>query len=158
MNTLISAGAAAHRGAQLFRSMTSSRLSLSLTGDTEGPRGRGRDVKPIDLDAAIGDSRRNKPDPRTGGHEMLLYVSAGSLPCARAERTLRDLLRQYPPDAIHLRVIDVASDMRAVERDRIVYTPTLICRGARGDTRVLGDLSNVDILVEVLNAMGIQPL
>lgn len=80
------------------------------------------------------------------------------MPCARAELVLRGLLRQYASDAFTLRVVDVARNIEAAERDRVLYTPTLICRGSKGDTRVLGDLSNVSVLIEVLHAMGVEPL
>ncbi len=86
---------------------------------------------------------------------FLLYVSVDSLACFRAENVLRALLRQY---AVDLQVIDVAKDAASAERERILYTPTLICRNHRGDTRVLGDLSNVSVLLDVLQAMGLEPL
>ena len=87
--------------------------------------------------------------------ELVLYVSAGSVPCSRALAILNAILREFPPDLIHLRVLDVAAHIEHATRDRVLFTPTLLCRTKTGVTRVLGDLTNRDVLFDVLDAASL---
>jgi hypothetical protein len=82
--------------------------------------------------------------------ELVLYVSAGSLACDRALATLRSVLADYPPGRIQLVVRDVAEHVEAAARDRILFTPTLLCGTREPYLRVLGDLTNRAILLDVL--------
>ena len=103
--------------------------------------------------------RADRPDPlpATRTRELVLYVSAGSLASARAEATLQRLLAAAPSGELSLRIVDVAQHVDLAERDRVLYTPTLICRHPRGDVRVLGDLSDARVLIEVLADLRIAP-
>jgi len=99
--------------------------------------------------------RKQRVDGARLTGEIRLYVSPGSVACARAEATLRGLLPNF--DRLKLRVIDVARDITAAERDRILFTPTLICDGPTGQTRVLGDLTNLTVLLDVLHSLEHNP-
>ncbi len=96
---------------------------------------------------------------RAGFVEMRLYVSENSLNCGRAAIALQQVLREFPSDAVHLRVFDVLHDIDAATHDRVLFTPTLIFTDQRQrKTRVLGDLSNAKLLWDLLLAAGLEPL
>ena len=91
--------------------------------------------------------------------EVRLYVSADSMSSSRALLALQHVTRIFPPTAINVRVLDVARDVDAASRDRVLFTPTLIVTDlAQRSTRVLGDLSNVETLVDLLRATGVEPV
>jgi hypothetical protein len=82
--------------------------------------------------------------------ELVLYVSTGSPACAKAMATLRGLRLEFPPDQIRLTVRDVAQHIEAATRDRILFTPTLLCGAREPYVRVLGDLTNRSVLLDLL--------
>lgn len=87
--------------------------------------------------------------------DLTLYVSAASLASMRALRALEQLLLQYDPDEVRLRVVDLAKDPSgADEDDRIVFTPTLVQRYPAPRIRVLGNLTNTQVVVDMLEAAG----
>jgi hypothetical protein len=91
--------------------------------------------------------------------ELRLYVSADSMNSARAVMALEQIVRAFPPRAFRTHVLDVATSVEAAARDRVLFTPTLILTDrAQRSTRVLGDLSKVDVLVELLRATGLEPV
>jgi hypothetical protein len=91
--------------------------------------------------------------------QLRLYVSADSMNSSRAVLALDQIIRAFPPRGLHTTVLDVANDVDKATADRVLFTPTLIMidRQQRS-TRVLGDLSNVDVLVELLRAAGLEPV
>lgn len=90
--------------------------------------------------------------------ELFLYMSANSISCARALRTLRQVLHDFPAAASRLHVLDVGEDLVAAERHRVLFTPTLILKDRSGRlTRILGDLSNARVLFELIRAAGLEP-
>jgi hypothetical protein len=100
-----------------------------------------------------------QPPLSNGVVEILLYVSGNSLNCGRATATLQTLLREFPPDAVRFRVVDVLHDMEGATRDRVLFTPTLIFTDQQQrKTRVLGDLSNQKVLWDLLLAAGLEPI
>ena len=104
--------------------------------------------------------RRLQGDGSTGigsATELVLYVSGNSLNSTRAVRSLTTLLQRYPAGQINVRIVDVASDVDAATRDRVLYTPTLIVtdRSLR-TTRLLGSLANAEVLAELLSSLGFE--
>ena len=100
------------------------------------------------------------PDARQELVDVVLYVSVDSLNCGRATSALQALLAQFPQDAaMRVRIVDVAHDVESAVADRVLFTPTLIVTDRQQrKTRVLGDLSNLTVLWELLVAAGIEPL
>jgi hypothetical protein len=103
---------------------------------------------------------RHIPDAREDLVDVVLYVSINSLNCGRATSALQALLAQFPQDAaMRVRIVDVAHDVESAVEDRVLFTPTLIVTDRQQrKTRVLGDLSNLTVLWEILVAAGIEPL
>jgi hypothetical protein len=88
--------------------------------------------------------------------ELVLYVSANSPACAKAIQTLSSLLRRLPGSYAHLSIIDVALNVEAAAKDRIIFTPTLMCGRGLPRVRVIGDLSNREVIVELLQSVGLD--
>lgn len=133
----------------LFSGITASRLERKF-GERRRTRGRST---PARVDS---DSNLSPPDDRVA---LSLYVSHDSASCARAVVALQQIIRIFPAEAFQVRIIDVASDVDAAARDAVLFTPTLMMldRGGRA-TRMLGDLSNVNVLVDLLRGAGLEPV
>jgi len=102
------------------------------------------------------DTRRTEPARSSARLELILYVSGSSASSVRAVGNLRRLLRNYQDGQISLSIHDLAVDPAAGERDQIAFTPTL-CKEAPGPPmRILGDLSNPQPLVELLEFYGVD--
>ncbi len=113
----------------------------------------------IPIGGTIGPHAGETQGYRAGRVEMRLYVSGNSLSCGRAAIALQDVLREFPSDAVNLRIVDVLHDIDAATRDRVLFTPTLIFTDQQQrKTRVLGDLSNTRVLWDLLIAAGLEPI
>ena len=87
---------------------------------------------------------------------LRLYVSPESVSCGRAIGALRGVVGDLPADVLRVEVIDIARDVEAATQDRILFTPTLIFRdGSDRTTRLLGDLSDPSLLLDLLQSAGI---
>jgi circadian clock protein KaiB len=83
-------------------------------------------------------------------------VSGSSTSSIRAVANLRRLLRGYRDGQVAVSIRDLALDPAAGEHDQIAFTPTL-CKNAPGPPmRILGDLSNPQPLVELLEFYGVD--
>ena len=98
------------------------------------------------------DNMRQRSEPL----ELVLYVSAASPACAKAIQTLSTLLRNLPANYAHLSIVDVALNTEAAARDRVIFTPTLMCGRGLPRVRVIGDLSNREVLAELLQSAGLD--
>lgn len=141
-------------------------MSYEPSSDITGIRTPGH--RPFDPDVYADSEQRYRmgpPAPRSfsqdgagGQHahvELVLYVSANSAPCSKALGILRAILLDFPQGLIRLRVLDVADHIEHATRDRVLFTPTLMCRTKTGVTRVLGDLTNREVLFDVLDAASL---
>jgi hypothetical protein len=89
--------------------------------------------------------------------ELILYVNPGSALSLKARRNLDAVLAGYDAGAISLEVRDVTQDALRAEEDRVVFTPTLILRGAGpAGAWVVGDLSDQDVIVSLLRLGGVE--
>jgi hypothetical protein len=127
---------------------------------------------PDDLERRFGNlaGRRRPPrvDPPPPGPvnrndtprvDVRLYVSADSVNSSRAILALQEITRIFPAAALNIYVMDVALEIEAATRDRVLFTPTLIVTDlSNRSTRVLGDLSNSDVMVDLLRTMGVEPV
>ena len=88
--------------------------------------------------------------------ELVLYVSPNSTACAKAIRTLNELFLHVPATYARLSIMDVALNVEAAARDRVIFTPTLMCGHGVPRVRVIGDLSNREVLVDLLQSVGLD--
>jgi hypothetical protein len=90
--------------------------------------------------------------------ELILYVSAYSPASIRAELAMKEVLKSFAADDISYSVCDLAEYPREAERDRVIFTPTLVKRFPGPRAWVLGNLENPSIVVELLMAAGVTRL
>lgn len=88
--------------------------------------------------------------------ELVLYVSANSPACAKAIHTLNGLFQHLPASYARLSIVDVELNVDAAARDRVIFTPTLMCGRGVPRVRVIGDLSNREVLMELLQSVGLD--
>jgi CheY-like chemotaxis protein len=89
--------------------------------------------------------------------ELMLYISRSSLASLRALRAMDQLLLSYEADDVKLTVVDLAKDAsRVADEDRIVFTPTLVQRYPQPKARILGDLEDIQVVVDLLEAAGVK--
>jgi hypothetical protein len=60
--------------------------------------------------------------------ELVLYVTADSIPCHRARAAMKEILSEYDASYVDFRVYDLESHLSAAQRDRVIFTPTLVKR------------------------------
>lgn len=82
---------------------------------------------------------------------LTLYVMGGSHRSARAVRNLRRLIDEAGAE-VEVEVVDVIERPERGEQDRVVATPTLVRRGPGPQRRLIGDLSQPDAVVSLLQA------
>ena len=122
---------------------------------SSSPAGSRSPGTPVPGDGARRDAITGSPPPAVS---LRLYVSQGSLHCERATRSLSQVLARYAPGAIALQILDVAREPERAARDRVLFTPTLIIVDRRDrTTHVLGSLSSPAVLVDLLQAAGLDP-
>jgi len=88
--------------------------------------------------------------------ELVLYVAGQTAASVRARRNLESLLAGHAGAGIRVEIKDVAVDVEAAERDRVVFTPTLIVRAGGVETRALGDLADGSALAGILTLGGVE--
>ena len=85
--------------------------------------------------------------------ELILYVSA-SPRCARATATIQGVVSRFPKERVALTIHDLSTDPSQGVEDSISFTPTLVRRRPRPRTFILGDITNPEIIVELLQGAG----
>ena len=85
--------------------------------------------------------------------ELILYVSS-SPRCVRAIDTIRGVVSRFPRERVTLTIHDLSTDPSQGVEDSISYTPTLVRRRPRPRTFILGDITNPEIVVELLQGAG----
>lgn len=85
--------------------------------------------------------------------ELILYVSS-SPRCARAITTIKGVVSRFSSDRVGLTIHDLSTDPSQGVEDSISSTPTLVRRLPRPRTFLLGDMTNPDIVVELLQGAG----
>lgn len=85
--------------------------------------------------------------------ELILYVSS-SPRCVRAIDTIKGVVSRFPRQRVKLTIHDLSMDPSQGVEDSISYTPTLVRRRPRPRTFILGDITNPEIVVELLQGAG----
>jgi CheY-like chemotaxis protein len=102
-------------------------------------------------EASGGSGGRDAAPP---GIDLVLYVSPRSPASDRARRRMREVLAECGADAVHYEVCDLFKDADAAERDRVVFTPTLVKRAPAPRVWIVGDLSEDGLLRDLLAMCG----
>jgi two-component system response regulator GlrR len=91
------------------------------------------------------------------GVDLVLYVSADSPASQRARSHLASVLSSFDAGQVRLEVCDVGEDAERAERDKVVFTPSLVARCGGLSTWVLGDLADRTLLLDLLHVCGLEP-
>ena len=143
-------------------------IVLSGAVDPKGIDGHQLLTKPVDVDLLLATVRHalsgrlddtHEPEgqaPSGEGHVILkLYFSGVSTESRRAVRNLRRLLKEFDRHRIRLDVHDIsdrAAPVAPLEQDRIVVTPTLVRKHPLPKLWILGDLSKLEVVSDMINA------
>lgn len=93
--------------------------------------------------------RMMKGDPHVGEYQLRLYVAGETVISQKARENLRQLCERCGP-AVEALVIDVLSEPSLADKARILATPTLVRDQPARSKRVIGDLSDIEKVIEFL--------
>lgn len=163
----------AHRAALLDGAAT---LVVTAHPDPEGVAEATLVHKPLDLEKFLLQVRRifesrprpaapaaaalepAPPTPTEGPVELTLYISPASPPSMKARRNMERLLDDLRAAAISFDVLDLAREPERAEKDKVVFTPTLVKRRPEPRAWILGDLSDPAVVADLLHMCGIEPI
>lgn len=125
--------------------------------------------KPIDLDGFLQQVTRllNLPDDRGGGGggepagsgakvELILYVSAASPASMTAKSNMDRVLARFNQEEIKYVTCDLQQNPESAERDRVVFTPTLVRRRPAPRLWIIGDLRDGELVADLLRTAGVS--
>ena len=82
---------------------------------------------------------------------LTLYITGHTNRSESAIRNLNVLYKNYLEDTFNMSVVDTLENPAQAEADNILATPTLIKHSTSGgDTRIIGDLSNTERILDLL--------
>lgn len=87
----------------------------------------------------------------TTKHKFLLFVSGMSVKSGHAIENLRRICDKYLPDNYDLEIVDISRDTELAVIHQIVAIPTLIKIHPAPRRIILGDLSDKEKVLRVLN-------
>lgn len=83
-------------------------------------------------------------------YELRLFIAGNTGRSSAAVRSLEQICEQYIDDDFVIEVIDVLEQPREAEADRILATPTLLRKSPLPLRRIVGDLSDIETVLEAL--------
>lgn len=129
-----------------------SRVQRRLEGPTKRPK--------LPLTAPI--SSAGKEDgtdgPKRAPVELILYVSSESGRSVQAIKNIERVISRFSSDRVTLTVHDLSLDPSLGLADSIAYTPTLVRRSPGPRTFILGHITNPEIVEELLEGCGEEPV
>lgn len=87
----------------------------------------------------------------TTKHKFMLFVSGMSVKSGHAIENLRRICDKYLPDNYELEIVDISRDTELAVVHQIVAIPTLIKIHPAPRRIILGDLSDKEKVLRVLN-------
>jgi circadian clock protein KaiB len=125
----------------------------SIVGPPEGPG----------PPPSVGSERRRKTKEaqaaraRHGARiELALYVTMPWPSSLRAKANLGRVLARVPEGLVHLNVCDLAREPLRAELDNVLFSPTLVKVWPAPKMWILGDLSEAEVLIDLLAVCGIE--
>lgn len=82
---------------------------------------------------------------------LKLYIAGNSTRSERAIEHIKHIQAKWASLPLEIHVIDVLQDPAAAEAAHIIATPTLVREHPLPERRIIGDLSDVDMVLRVLN-------
>jgi len=91
----------------------------------------------------------NSADPDK--YKFILFVSGMSVKSSRAIENLQKICSDYLADNFELQIIDISRDMAQAVTHQIIAVPTLIKTGPNAPKIILGDLSDTQKVLRILD-------
>jgi hypothetical protein len=88
--------------------------------------------------------------------ELVLYISGASQYADVARRNCELLLSRFDRRRVRFEVCDVSQHPDRAEAEGVCYTPMLVKQNPPPRACVLGDLSNVTALLDLLESSGLD--
>ncbi len=95
--------------------------------------------------------------PEAPALELDLYVTGATHNSMRAVRHIKEICEQYIPGHYTLRIIDMYQQPELARQAQIVAAPTLVRRQPLPLRRLVGDLSNREVVLAVLGLDYLPP-
>jgi circadian clock protein KaiB len=105
---------------------------------------------------APGPSERGAQGDLAGRIALVLYVTMPWPSSARALHNIQQILKGLPPRDVTLTVCDLAQQPERAETDRVVFSPTLVKVRPEPRMWVLGDLSDRQVVIDLLGTCGVS--
>lgn len=90
---------------------------------------------------------------RSAIYSFRLYIAGGTVNSAQAVANLGALCRTYLPERHQIEIVDVFREPKRALEERILMTPTLLKLGPTPTGRIIGTLSQTQL---VLQALGLE--
>ena len=87
----------------------------------------------------------------TGQFKFILFISGMSVKSSHAIENLRKICDTYIPDNFELQIIDISRDQQAAMEYQIIAIPTLIKTNPNPHRIILGDLSDTEKVLKILD-------
>lgn len=102
--------------------------------------------------------RPDEAEPEAEPVELRLYISPTSPASLKARRTMEKLLDKFRAAHISFEVFDLALEPERAEMDKVVFTPTLVKRRPEPRAWIVGDLSDPNVVADLIHMCGIEPI
>ena len=125
-------------------------------------------AKPIDIErllvqvrailpsAKARPARKKTAAPADGALlDLVLYVSSRSPASGKAQNRMDEVLSEFDRSLVRYEVCDLFQHAASAERDRVVFTPTLVKRSPAPRAWILGDLAHDDVVRDLLTMCGV---
>jgi circadian clock protein KaiB len=87
--------------------------------------------------------------------EFRLYIADDTLNSRQAIANLRAICNRHLPDRHEIELVDVFKQPDRAMEDRIFMTPTLVKLAPGPNERIVGTLSQTDLVLQVLGVEGL---
>lgn len=87
--------------------------------------------------------------------DLVLYVSTRSPASLKARHRMDAVLAEFDATRVRFEVCDLFQHAAQAERDRVVFTPTLVKRWPKPQAWILGDLADDDVVRDLLTMCGV---
>lgn len=86
-----------------------------------------------------------------GRYNFILFISGMSTKSSRAIENLREICNKYIPDNFDLEIVDITNNQNQAVEYQIIGVPTLIKISPNPKRIILGDLSDTDKVLRILD-------
>jgi CheY-like chemotaxis protein len=90
--------------------------------------------------------------------ELALYLTDHSIASVHARRSVETALQHFDRRQVRLSILNPRHDLAAADRDCVTLTPVLVRRAPKPKIWLIGDLRDVELLVDLIAASGLEPV